>query len=91
VRVSLIRIPFALHEPMSRSPLEPPRAKRYSGTVPVDAVRTLAGVMDDKQASRGVLVTTSWFGKATHDSHAADRECFAVLVVGCVAAGLLAW
>jgi restriction system protein len=35
--------------------------------VPVDAVRALAGVMDDKRASRGVLVTPSWYGKATHD------------------------
>ncbi|MGH3793607.1 MAG: restriction endonuclease [Pseudonocardiaceae bacterium] len=43
------------------------QAKRYSGVVPADAVRALAGVMDDKRASRGVLVTTSWFGKATHD------------------------
>jgi len=43
------------------------QAKRYKGIVPADAVRALAGVMDDKRASRGVLVTTSWFGKATHD------------------------
>jgi restriction system protein len=43
------------------------QAKRYSGMVPVEAVRALAGVMDDKRANRGVLVTTSWFGKATHD------------------------
>lgn len=43
------------------------QAKRYKGVVPADAVRALAGVMDDKRASRGVLVTTSWFGKATHD------------------------
>jgi restriction system protein len=43
------------------------QAKRYSGIVPADAVRALAGVMDDKRASRGVLVATSWFGKATHD------------------------
>lgn len=43
------------------------QAKRYSGIVPVDAVRALAGVMDDKRASRGVVVTTSWFGKATQD------------------------
>lgn len=33
----------------------------------LEAVRALAGVMDDKRASRGVLVTTSWFGKATED------------------------
>lgn len=43
------------------------QAKRYSGVVPAEAVRALAGVMDDKRASRSVLVTTSWFGKATHD------------------------
>lgn len=43
------------------------QAKRYSGVVPADAVRALAGVMEDKRASRGILVTTSWFGKATHD------------------------
>lgn len=43
------------------------QAKRYSGVVPADAVRALAGVMDDKRASRGVVVTTSWFGKTTHD------------------------
>jgi restriction system protein len=43
------------------------QAKRYSGIVPVDAVRALAGVMDDMRASRGVLVTTSWYGKATHE------------------------
>ncbi|MBP2325321.1 restriction system protein [Kibdelosporangium banguiense] len=43
------------------------QAKRYRGVVPVEAIRALAGVMDDKRASRGVLVTTSWFGKATED------------------------
>jgi restriction system protein len=43
------------------------QAKRYSRLVPPEAVRALAGSMDDKRASRGVLVTTSWFGKATHD------------------------
>lgn len=35
--------------------------------MPADAARALAGVMEDKRASRGVLVTTSWFGKATHE------------------------
>ncbi|QBS43926.1 restriction endonuclease [Nocardia sp. CS682] len=43
------------------------QAKRYSRVVEVDAVRALAGVMDDLRASRGVLVTTSWFGKASKD------------------------
>lgn len=33
----------------------------------VDGVRALAGVMDDVRASRGVLVTTSHLGKASHD------------------------
>jgi hypothetical protein len=35
--------------------------------VPAEAVRALWGVMDDKKAGTGVLVTTSYFGKATHD------------------------
>lgn len=43
------------------------QAKRYRNIVPADAVRALAGVMGQKKASRGVLVTTSWFGKATSD------------------------
>lgn len=43
------------------------QAKRYRKVVPPDAVRALAGVMDDKRAGRGVLVTTSWFGRATHE------------------------
>ncbi|MEV4318995.1 restriction endonuclease [Actinocrispum sp. NPDC049592] len=38
------------------------QAKRYSKVVPMEA-----GVMEDKKASRGELVTTSWFGKATED------------------------
>ncbi|WP_198676093.1 restriction endonuclease [Kribbella monticola] len=43
------------------------QAKRYKNIVPADAVRALAGVMGQKKASRGVLVTTSWYGKATID------------------------
>jgi restriction system protein len=43
------------------------QAKRYSNVVPIEAVRALAGTMDDKRASRGVLVTTSSFGKASHE------------------------
>jgi restriction system protein len=38
------------------------QAKRYSRVVPTDAVRALAGVMDDKRAAKGILVTTSWYG-----------------------------
>lgn len=43
------------------------QAKRYRKLVPVESVRALAGTMDDKRAGRGVLVTTSWFGKSSHD------------------------
>lgn len=43
------------------------QAKRYMNVVPAEAVRALWGVMEDKKAGTGVLVTTSYFGKATHD------------------------
>lgn len=43
------------------------QAKRYVNVVPADAVRALWGVMEDKKAGTGVLVTTSYFGKASHD------------------------
>lgn len=48
------------------------QAKRYSRAVGVDAVRELAGVMADKRATKGILVTTSW---VTKDGHAfAERN-----------------
>jgi len=43
------------------------QAKRYSNIVGVEAVHALAGVMDDMSAAKGVLVTTSWVGKASRD------------------------
>ena len=43
------------------------QAKRYRNAVGVEAVRALAGVMEDKHATKGVLVTTSW---VTKDGHA---------------------
>ena len=43
------------------------QAKRYSKIVGLEAVHALAGVMDDKSAAKGVLVTTSWVGKASRD------------------------
>lgn len=50
------------------------QAKRYRNIVPADAVRALWGVMDDKKAGIGILVTTSYFGKATHDfAHRNER------------------
>ncbi len=36
------------------------QAKRYSKIVGLEAVHALAGVMEDKNAAKGVLVTTSW-------------------------------
>ena len=42
------------------------QAKRYRNTVPMDAVRALAGTMEDKRAARGVVVTTSGFGPDAH-------------------------
>jgi restriction system protein len=42
------------------------QAKRYARAVGVDAVRELAGVMADKWATKGILVTTSWVTKEGH-------------------------
>ncbi|HEV3169946.1 MAG TPA: restriction endonuclease [Actinocrinis sp.] len=43
------------------------QAKRYTKVVPANDVRALAGVMDDMNATKGILVTTSWFGKTSRD------------------------
>ncbi|MFY1689135.1 restriction endonuclease [Plantactinospora sp. WMMB782] len=43
------------------------QAKRYSKIVGLEAVHALAGVMEHKRAAKGVLVTTSWVGKASRD------------------------
>jgi restriction system protein len=43
------------------------QAKRWSRIVDVESVHALAGVMDDMNAAKGVLVTTSWVGKASRD------------------------
>ena len=48
------------------------QAKRYSKIVGLEAVHALAGVMDHKRAAKGVLVTTSWVGKASRDFAAAN-------------------
>ncbi|WP_285565945.1 restriction endonuclease [Actinoallomurus iriomotensis] len=42
------------------------QAKRYRGAVGVEAVRALAGVMEDKHATKGIMVTTSWVTKEGH-------------------------
>ena len=39
------------------------QAKRYRSAVGVEPVRALAGVMEDKHATKGIMVTTSWVTK----------------------------
>lgn len=41
------------------------QAKRYKRIVPAESVRALAGVVEEKRATGGFLVTTSWFGAAS--------------------------
>jgi restriction system protein len=43
------------------------QAKRYRSAVGVEPVRALAGVMGDKHATKGIMVTTSWVTKDGHD------------------------
>jgi restriction system protein len=43
------------------------QAKRYKNTVGVSAVRDLFGTVHNEGASKGILVTTSGFGKASFD------------------------
>lgn len=43
------------------------QAKRYSKVVGYESVTALAGVMHDKAAAKGILVTTSWVGKASRE------------------------
>nr|BEK69111.1 hypothetical protein KPHV_63380 [Kitasatospora purpeofusca] len=43
------------------------QAKRSKNVVPVNTVRAMSGVMHDKDAGYGIVVTTSWFGKDSHD------------------------
>ena len=43
------------------------QAKRYKNTVGVSAVRDLFGTMQNEGANRGILVTTSGYGRASFD------------------------
>lgn len=43
------------------------QAKRWSGVVGLESVHALTGVMADHNATTGVLVTTSWFGRASEE------------------------
>lgn len=49
------------------------QAKRYNGVVEVSAVRDLWGTVDSENAVRGILVTTSWFGRDAKE-WAADKR-----------------
>ncbi|MFE5328660.1 restriction endonuclease [Embleya sp. NPDC056575] len=41
------------------------QAKRTKNVVPYETVSALAGVVEHKRAAKGILVTTSWFGRAS--------------------------
>jgi restriction system protein len=43
------------------------QAKRYKNTVRVSAVRNLYGTVQNEGASKGILITTSGYGKAAFD------------------------
>ena len=43
------------------------QAKRYKNTVGVSAVRDLFGTMHNEGASKGILVTTSGYGRAAYE------------------------
>lgn len=43
------------------------QAKRYKDTVGVSSVRDLFGTMQNEGASKGILVTTSGYGQASHE------------------------
>jgi restriction system protein len=43
------------------------QAKRYKNTVPVSAIRDLFGSVHNEGASKGILVTTSGYGKASFE------------------------
>lgn len=43
------------------------QARRWTGLVGLESVHALAGAMSDHNATTGVLVTTSWFGRASEE------------------------
>lgn len=56
------------------------QAKRYRGAVGVEPVRALARVMEDKHASKGIMVTTSW---VTKDGHAFAPRHGRIQIIEC--------
>ncbi|MFE8017395.1 restriction endonuclease [Streptomyces antibioticus] len=43
------------------------QAKRTKNVVSAETVRSVAGSVNDKSASKGIVVTIAWFGKASWD------------------------
>ncbi|WP_228924550.1 restriction endonuclease [Streptomyces sp. DH7] len=43
------------------------QAKRTKNVVSAETVRSVAGIVNDKSTSKGIVVTTAWFGKASWD------------------------
>ncbi|MGW0314004.1 restriction endonuclease [Streptomyces flavidovirens] len=43
------------------------QAKRTKNVVSAETVRSVAGIVNDTNASKGIVVTTAWFGKASWD------------------------
>ncbi|MYV99866.1 restriction endonuclease [Streptomyces sp. SID3343] len=41
--------------------------KRYRKLVGFEIVRAFAGAIEDQRATKGILITSSWFGKASHE------------------------
>lgn len=62
------------------------QAKRYNNVVPVSAVRDLYGTMIHEGATKGILVTTSFYGKEAYD-FAKDKPI--TLIDGSALLGLL--
>lgn len=56
------------------------QARRSRDVVEVEAVRVLAGVMEDKRAAKGILVTTSW---VTRDGHAFAARHGRIEIIEC--------
>ena len=51
------------------------QAKRWTGLVGLESVHALTGVMADHNATTGVLVTTSWFGRASEQFANRNPPC----------------
>jgi restriction system protein len=43
------------------------QAKRTKNVVSAETVRSVAGIVNDRSASKGIVVTTAWFGKTSWD------------------------